>query len=244
MRHGRKPLYISIFFILFVTSIANAGFGDILKGVSGLLGNNESLKEGDIVAGLKEALEIGTGNAVGVASKVDGYYKNQKIKIPLPSSIQKVEKVLRMTGFGSTVDDFEISMNRAAEKAAPEAKSIFWYAIKQMNFSDAKKILNGRENEATLFFEGKTSNRLQTLFKPIVHAAMGEVGVTRIYQDLDTKARAIPFAEKISFDLDQYVTEKALSGLFFLLAEEEAKIRKDPAARVTDLLKKVFDRGQ
>jgi len=236
-------MVIAIAIVFLLGSIANAGFTDFFKGAADILKNKENLKESDIVSGLKEALQIGSGNAVGIASKMDGYYKNSNIKIPLPASIQKVEKVLRMTGFGSTVDDFEISMNRAAEKAATEAKSIFVYAIKQMSFSDAKKILYGKENEATMYFQEKTSNRLHTLFKPIVHATMGEVGVTKLYQDLDTKIRAIPFADKISFDLDQYVTEKALSGLFFLLAEEEAKIRKDPAARVTDLLKKVFDQG-
>lgn len=234
MRHGRTALVIAISILLW-SSIASAGFTDIFKGAADILGKQERLKESDIIDGLKEALQIGSGNAVGTASKMDGYYKNPSIKIPLPASIQKVEKVLRMTGFGSTVDDFEISMNRAAEKAAPEAKSIFIYAIQQMSFKDAKNILNGRENEATLYFQGKTSDRLQTLFKPIVHATMGEVGVTKLYQDLDTRLRAIPFAEKASFDLDQYVTEKALGGLFYLLAEEESKIRKDPAARVTDL---------
>ena len=135
-------------------------------------------------------------------------------------------------------------MNRAAESAAPEAKSLFWDSIKQMTFSDAKKILDGRENEATLYFKDKTWDRLQGIFKPIVHNAMAGVGVTKSYQDLETKVRSIPFADRISsFDLDQYVTDKALDGLFLMLADEEAKIRKDPAARVTDLLKKVFGKS-
>jgi len=171
---------------------------------------------------------------------MNGYYKNPDIKILLPENIQKAEKILRATGFGQKVDDFELSMNRAAERAAPEAKSIFWDAIKQMSFEDARKILNGRDDEATLYFKEKTSDRLQENFKPITHQAMSEVGVTSSYQALDAKVKTIPFADPMSFDLDQYVTDKALAGLFVMLAAEEKKIRDDPAARVTDLLKKVF----
>jgi hypothetical protein len=151
-----------------------------------------------------------------------------------------VEKLLRGAGFGQKVDIFELSMNRAAEQAAPEAKSIFWDAIKEMDIADARKILNGRDDEATLYFKDKTYQRLEQSFKPIVKNSMGEVGVTRAYQDLNEKVETIPFAGGLSFDLDQYVTEGALDGLFKMLAEEEKKIRSDPAARVTDLLRKVF----
>jgi hypothetical protein len=171
----------------------------------------------------------GQENAVKLVSKPDGYYQNPDIKIPLPESVQKVEK-----------DSFELSMNRAAERAAPEAKSIFGDAITQMTFDDAKKILNGQDNEATLYFEDKTSARLQEVFKPIVKDAMGEVGVTQSFQDLNARAESMPFGKSLSFDLDQYVTDGALKGLFEMLAEEEKRIRTEPAARVTDLLKKVF----
>jgi len=198
------------------------------------------LTQEEITAGLKEALRIGTENAVQKVSRVGGYYNNPKIRIPLPESVQKVEKVLRLAGLGSQVDAFEKSMNRAAERAAPEAKSLFWDGIKAMTFSDAKKILNGRENEATLYFKEKTWDRLQVVAKPVVHDAMGEVGVTRSYQNLEAKARTVPLAGSFSFDLDQYVTDRALDGLFQMLAEEEKKIREDPAARTTQLLKKVF----
>jgi len=148
--------------------------------------------------------------------------------------------LLRGAGFGSKVDAFELSMNKAAERAAPEAKSIFWDAIKKMKIDDAKTILNGREDEATLYFKDKTSARLQEIFEPIVKESMGEVGVTRTYQDLNAKVEKIPFADSLNLDLDKYVTEAALNGLFQMIAEEEKKIRSDPAARVTDLLKKVF----
>ena len=225
---------------VFSTTFVAAGFQDILKEAQKMLGTSDSISESEIVKGLKQALEIGTTKAVDLVSKKGGYYNNPEIKIPLPGSVQKVEKLLRGAGFGSKVDAFELSMNNAAERAAPEAKSIFWDAIKKMKIDDAKKILNGREDEATLYFQDKTSARLQEIFEPIVKESMGEVGVTRTYQDLNAKVEKIPFADSFSLDLDQYVTDGALNGLFQMLAEEEKKIRSDPAARVTDLLKKVF----
>jgi hypothetical protein len=241
MNHRIGMMVLSLL-ILFAFSSYNgyAGFQDILDSAKKILGQDQGLTESEIIKGLKEALQIGTSNSVGIVSKLNGYYKNPNIKIPLPEDVQKVEKILRTTGFGQQVDDFELSMNRAAERAAPEAKSIFWDAIKQMKFEDARKILNGRDNEATLYFKDKTSDRLREIFKPITHQAMSEVGVTRTYQTIDDKVKTIPFADQLSFDLDQYVTDKALDGLFFMLAAEEKKIRENPAARVTDLLKKVF----
>jgi len=218
--------------------------GDVLKGLQKGVGGGSAASETEIVNGLKEALQIGTGNAVQIVSKVDGYYKNPKIRIPLPDTVQKTEKILRVAGYGSKVDEFELSMNRAAERAAPEAKTLFMDAIKQMTFTDAKKILNGREDEATLYFKDKTSPRLREVSKPIVRQAMGEVGVTKSYQDLEQSARSVPFAGTFTFDLDQYVTDKALEGLFLMVAEEEKKIRQDPVARTTDLLKKVFGSKQ
>jgi len=217
------------------------GLTDFLKDAQKSLGLGQSgLTNAEIIDGLKQALEIGTKNAVDLVSRTDGYYRNPDIRIPLPDSVQKVEKLLRAAGYGQKVDAFELSMNRAAERAAPEAKALFWDAIKAMSFEDARKILDGPDNAATLYFKDKTSGRLTEIFKPIVHSSMSEVGVTRSYQELDAKVRSIPFAGSLSFDLDQYVTEKGLDGLFFMLAQEERKIRQDPAARVTDLLQKVF----
>ena len=218
---------------------AHAKFGDFLEGITKTL-KGEELSESKIVQGLKEALEIGTGNAVKTVSKLDGYYKNPKIRIPLPDAVRKVEKVLRTVGYGPKVDEFEQSMNRAAEQAAPKAKSLFVDAIKQMTFSDARKILKGGDNEATLYFKDKTYNRLYEIFKPIVNKVMSGAGVTRRYQELDAKVSSIPFTERLRFDLDDYVTNKALDGLFVMVAEEEGKIRRNPTARVTDLLKEVF----
>lgn len=218
-----------------------ASLSDMAKEAQKALGGSAGgLSNDEITAGLKEALQVGTEKAVGLVSQPDGYYQNQAIKIPLPESVQKVEKLLRTAGYGEKVDAFELSMNRAAERAAPEAKSIFWDAISDMKFDDAQKILNGRDNEATLYFQDKTSARLQEVFKPIVKDAMGEVGVTRSYQDINEKITSLPFGKSASFDLDQYVTDGALKGLFKMLAEQERQIRTQPAARVTDLLQKVF----
>ena len=240
MKQKILPLIFSLLLMAGFGQRVEAGFQDWLKDVAGKLGGETGLSEEDIVNGLKQALEVGTGNAVTTVSRADGYFKNPKIKIPLPENVQKFEKILRATGFGNQVDQFELSMNRAAERAAPEAKSIFWNAIKQMTFTDARQILDGPDNAATRYFEDKTSKRLQEIFKPIAHQSMAEVGVTRYYQTIDDKIKTIPFADQMSFDLDQYVTEKALDGLYLMLAEEEKKIRQDPAARVTNLLKKVF----
>jgi hypothetical protein len=235
--------FLAIFFpIVIITtppSFAHADLKDIFKSIGETLRGGE-LSESKVIQGLKEALQVGTGNAVQHVSQLNGYYKNPKIRIPLPESVVKVEKVLRAVGYGPKVDAFELSMNRAAERAAPEAKSLFIDSIRQMAFSDAKKILQGRDNEATLYFEDKTRGRLHELFRPMVHTTMSEVGVTRWYQELDAKVRSIPFAERLSFDLDEYVTNKALDGLFFMVADEEREIRQDPTARVTDLLKEVF----
>jgi hypothetical protein len=218
----------------------NAGFQDFLEGAKKLFSGDKGLTDKEIIKGLKQALRIGTQNAVGLVSKLDGYYKNPEIRIPLPDDVRKVEKYFKMAGFGGLVDDFEMSMNRAAEQAAPEATAIFGDAIKKMTFTDARKILNGADNEATLYFENKTSAKLADVFKPLVGQAMSQVGVTSTYKDLNNAAQKIPFVDSFTFDLDQYVTEKALGGLFIMLAAEEKKIREDPAARVTDLLKKVF----
>lgn len=233
-------------FLIFVGSLCLligppvfAGFGDFMKSVEKALGGG-GLSEDKIVQGLKEALEIGTKNAVGNVSQTDGYYRNSMIRILLPDKVKKVEGLLRTVGYGTQLDAFELSMNRAAEKAAPEAKEMFWKTIRGMSFGDARKILEGRENEATLYFKEKTWDRLSETFKPIVHETMAAVGVTRRYQNLESKVTSLPFGDQLGLDLDKYVSDGALEGLFSMLAEEEKKIRRNPAARVTDLLKEVF----
>jgi hypothetical protein len=230
---------VIVMFVIHIPSVyAEDTSSNFFRSIFGSSGGK--LSDSKIIRGLKEALEIGTGNAVDLVSKLDGYYKNPKIKIPLPKAVQKVETVMVAMGYGPQVEEFSRTMNRAAERAAPEAKDLFWDAIKQITFEDARTILKGRDNEATLYFEGKTRGRLHELFMPIIHAAMEEVGVTRSYQELYASLSKIPFADRLNLDLDKYVTEKALDGLFYMVSEEERKIREDPAARVTKLLRDVF----
>jgi hypothetical protein len=204
------------------------------------LGEKTSLTDDKVASGLKEALKIGTGNAVNLTGKVDGYFKNQAIKILMPEKLSGVEKGLRAVGYGPQIDEFVLSMNRAAEKAAPAAKDIIWGAVKEMSFDDARKILSGGDTAATDYFKGKTTGKLTEAFQPVVEKSMNEVGVTRQYNELVGRAQSIPFVSVPSFDLNKYVVGKALDGLFYMVAEEERKIRKDPAARVTGLLKEVF----
>lgn len=247
----RKPFSVVLGMLMIClglsASAGSIGLQDLMKGATQALESSGALKSGgeaagmdEIIQGLKEALQIGSEQAVSLASQADGFYKNPKIKIPLPGAVQKVETLLRGAGFASQVDAFDLSMNRAAEQAAPEAKALFLDAIQGMTITDAQKILKGRENEATLYFEEKTSGRLKEIFKPAVHQSMSEVGATRSFQTLNDQLKSIPLAGSLSFDLDQYVTDGTLKGLFALVAEEEAKIRTNPTARVTDLLQKVF----
>jgi hypothetical protein len=216
-----------------------AGFLDDLKkniGSSSKAGPDESTT----ASGLKEALSIGTEKAVNSVSQVDGYFANRAIKILMPEKLQKVGDVLRQVGYKKEVDDFVLSMNRAAEKAAPKALSFFVDAIKGMTFEDARKILSGGDTAATEFFRAKTHDKLYNTFEPIISSSLDQVGATRSYKEMMSKYESIPFMSKESFDLDRYVTNKALEGLFYMVGQEEKKIRTDPTARVTDLLKQVF----
>ncbi len=235
--------------LLFISPLnpADAGFKNLLKEVQSTIQPEAAvlpaaLSDDTIVKGLKEALTTGSEQAVALVSKSDGYYKNPEIKIPLPPAVQKVEPLLKAAGLTGLVDQFEQSMNRAAEQAAPQATELFVDAVKTMSFSDAKKILNGRDNEATLYFKERTWDKLSERFRPVVHTTMAEVGVTRNFQELSARTAAIPFAGTLDLDPDTYVTTKALDGLFLMLEKQEQKIRQDPAARVTDILKTVFNK--
>jgi RNA binding exosome subunit len=235
----KKICFLILVISLFSINLTHAGiFDDLLKsiGTSSTGGPDEST----IISGLKEALSIGTDKAVKNVSQVDGYFGNQMIKILIPEKIQKVADILREIGYQKQVDDFVFSMNRAAEKAAPQAASIFVEAIKGMTIEDAKKILNGGDTAATEFFKSKTHDKIYSAFKPIISSSMDEVGVTHSYKEMMGKYESLPFMSKESVDLDHYVTNKAMDGLFYMVGEEEKKIRTDPAARITDLLKTVF----
>ncbi|OWY25843.1 DUF4197 domain-containing protein [Sphingobacteriales bacterium UPWRP_1] len=211
----------------------------ILKDVENSM-NNKPVTESEIIQGLKQALEIGIGNGSDVVSKLDGYFKNPKIKLPFPPEAQKVEKTLREIGLGSEVDKVVLSLNRAAEDAAKGAKPIFVSAIKQMTIKDAMNILKGTDNAATEYLRKTTSNDLRTAFKPVIDKSLNKVAATKYWDDVIKRYNQIPLVQKVNPDLNAFVTEKALDGLFYMVAQEEAKIRKDPLARITDLLKRVF----
>jgi hypothetical protein len=227
--------------LLLAATPATAQIEQLLRGLGGVVPPS-GLSEGKIASGLKEALQVGTQNVVNLTGKTDGYFGNQAIKILMPEKLRTLESGLRAVGYGPKVDEFVLSMNRAAERAAPAAKQIFWEAIGSMSFEDARKIWSGGDTAATEYFRAKTSDALANAFRPVVEKATNEVGVTRQFKDLVGRFQAIPFAKVESLDVDQYVVGKALDGLFYVLAEEEKKIRTNPMARTTDLLKEVFGR--
>jgi hypothetical protein len=204
--------------------------------------NTSALSNQEIVNGLKEALNIGSQNSSNMASKVDGFYKNPTIKIPFPPEAKVMEQRLRNMGMGAQVDKFVVALNRAAEDAAKSAAPVFKSAVTGMTINDGMGILKGGDNAATNYLKNTTSPELKSKFKPIVSQSLQKVSVTQYWTPLVTAYNRIPMVEKKNPDLNAYVTEKGLEGLFFLVSQEELKIRKDPAARVTDLLKKVFSK--
>jgi len=239
----RPALFAPLFVVCLMVSPACAAGG--LEGFFNIILppsiNAPPQEKSDIIAGLKEALALGTKNAVKELSATDGYFGNKAVKILLPENIRKVEKALRFAGYDKEVDAFILSMNRAAENAAPQAADIFAGAIRSMTFDDAKKILSGGNTAATDFFKSKTSAQLFEALKPEVSRSMNEVGVTKAYKALVERYTSImPFVKMESLDLDRYVTGKSLDGLFYMLGEEETKIRTNPAARTTELLQKVL----
>jgi hypothetical protein len=194
----------------------------------------------EVVRGLKEALNVGTNNASGAASKLDGFNKNPLIKIPFPPEAKIVETKARQFGMGSQVDQFVKTMNRAAEEASKEAAPIFIGAVKSMTITDGISILRGGDGAATNYLKAKTTTELTNKFSPIVKTAINKVQLTKYWNPIISKYNKIPGVRRQNPDLDKYVTEKALEGLFKLLANEENKIRKDPASRISDILRKVF----
>jgi hypothetical protein len=204
------------------------------------LGNQGILSDSKIASGLKEALQVGATNAVKLTGKRDGYFDNQAIKILMPKNLRPVEQGLRAVGYGPKVDDFILSMNRSAEAAAPAAKKIFIDAILSMSFDDARKILSGGDTAATDYFKSKTTEQLTAAFRPVVEKTMDQNSVTQQYKQLVGQAQTIPFMKSPNLDITNYVVSQALNGLFYMLGQEERKIRKDPAAQTTSLLKQVF----
>jgi hypothetical protein len=233
-------LVASIVFLMTLPALSQ-DVKSAIKGAMGTAAGGSGAGGGDVAAGLKEALAVGTGNAVQTLSKSNGYFGDAAVKILLPQKLQTAAEVLKKAGYQKEVDDLILSMNRAAEQAAPKARPIFEDAVKKMTFEDTQKILNGGNTAATDYFKAKTTPQLTDAFKPVVADSMNQAGVARSYKALTDRYTAmVPFGKMDSIDLDSYVTGKSLDGLFLKVGQEEAKIRTNPAARTTDLLKKVF----
>ena len=204
------------------------------KSSGGILGST------DISAGLKEALQKGITEQVTKLTAVDGFYKNEAVKILFPAELQKVDKTLRSMGLSSLADEGIKVLNRAAEDAVKEATPIFVNAITSMKFSDAKNILLGNENAATTYLQGTTSTELYSKFSPVVKTSLSNVGADKIWEGIIKKYNTIPLVTKVNPDLNDYVTDKAMEGVFKMISVEEKKIRTDIGARTSPLLKKVF----
>ena len=198
------------------------------------------LTKDEIVQGLKEALKVGTNNAISILAKDNGFYLDNEVKIPFPEEVKYVEEKLRALGLGSLIDDFIRQMNHSAEKAVSKAGPVFYQAIREMTISDAVNILNGPDNAATTYFRGKTYPGLVKAYKPDIAQVLNQTHLADYWNKITTVYNKIPFTKKVETDLPQYVTEKTIDGLFIKLAEQEKLIRTDPKARVTDILKKVF----
>ena len=224
-----------------------AAWGDLLdffkEQTPAALGKS-NLSKADVVSGLKEALVKGSQSAVNTLGKENGFFAHPELKIPMPEKLQSVESALRKLKQDKIADEFVLSMNRAAEKAVPKAMSIFSSAIKTMSIEDAYGILQGSDNAATEYLKRTSGSQLQQQFLPIVKQATNRVGVTENYKALiDNLGMLSKLIDVESLDVDKYVTDKAVTGLFNLIANEEKLIRADPASRTTDLLKKVFSKN-
>ena len=232
-----RPLIVVAFVILFSVP-AQAQLDQLEKRIG--INDASGLSETKVASGLKQALQVGSENAVKIVGKPNGYFGNQAIKIEMPKDLHLLESGMREIGFGPKIDEFILSMNRSAEAAAPAARKIFIDAILAMSFEDAKRILSGDNTAATQYFKEKTTGQLTEAFTPVVKKTMGENGVVKQYDALTEQYKNIPFAKSQSLDIDHYVVSKALDGLFYELGEQEKQIRTNPAARTTDLLKEVF----
>jgi hypothetical protein len=230
----KRLFLVSVIFLSTLSSCDTAQ--QVLNGMGQSTG---VLSNADIASGLKEALIVGANNSTNQLSSVDGFFRNAALKILMPEEAKKVESTLRSVGMGNLVDKAVLSMNRAAEEAAKGAAPIFINAVRQMTITDAVNILQGGDFAATSYFKAKTTDALTESFRPVINNALGNVNATKYWSDVTTMYNQ--FAKtKVSTDLSAYVTEKALQGIFLQLGLEEQKIRKDPVARTTDILKRVF----
>lgn len=223
----------------------SAQINSALSEVNKVAGSQQqALTTAEVADGLKEALIKGISNGSDLVSQLDGYFKNPEIKIPFPPEVKKVEDKLRQVGLGNEVDKFVLTLNRGAEDAAKEAKPIFITAIKSMTIQDAWGILRGQPDAATQYLKRTTSTQLKEKFKPVIQNSLNKVNATKYYGDIVTQYNKIPFTDDVNPNLDDYATDRAIEGLFTMIAKEEKNIRQDPVARTTELLKKVFGAQQ
>lgn len=234
--------------LLFVQQ-SRAQFGDILNKGKKILNEQtgsggSNLTNSEIIAGLKQALEIGSNNAGSQLSTLNGYFGNQLIKILMPPEVRQVEQTLRSIGMGGEVDKAILAMNRAAEDAAQKAAPIFVDAIRTITIQDGLGILRGGNGAATNYLKGRTTQQLTNAFRPVIENSLRKVDATKYWSQVFTIYNRLPTTRtKVNPDLTGYVTERALNGLFVTVEQEENKIRQNPSARVTDLLRKVFGQG-
>ncbi len=216
---------------------------DILKSLEeavGLGGSSGGLTDREIGDGLIEALRIGTERVVGQVGARDGYNLDTDIHIPLPGALEDAQKVLKTIGMSSLADDLELRLNRAAEAAAPEAKELFWQAIGEMTLDDVRRIYDGPDDAATRYFQDKMTPPLADRMQPVVDRSLADVGAIKSYDAMMNQYESVPFVPDVKADLTRYVVGKAMDGIFYYVAKEEAAIRNNPAARTTELLRKVF----
>jgi len=216
--------------------------GALGTGSGGTASGAAGLSQSEIGGGLKEALSVASRRVVGQLGKSDGYFADPAIRIPLPGPLQQVAGLMKSAGAGGLLDDLMLKMNRAAEQAAPKALDIFTGAISKMSITDARGILSGPKDSATQYFRRTTSGDLTTAFRPVIDKSLSSVGAVGVFKSVQSQAAAVPLAGSAvqGFDLTNYTVGKGLDGLFHYLASEEGAIRTNPAARTTDLLKKVF----
>jgi hypothetical protein len=239
----KTRVIVSVLSVLLL-ACTTAQINQTLNEVNKVMATDKPLTTAEVGEGLKEALVNGISKGSDRVSQVDGYFKNPEIKIPFPPEVKKVEDKLRQIGMDKQVDEFIMTLNRGAENAAKEAKPIFISAIKQMTIEDAWGILKGNDNAATSYLQRTTSTALKEKFKPVIQASLDKVNATKYYSDLVNTYNKIPFVEKVNPDLNEYATNLAMRGLFLQIEKEEKNIRKDPLARTTDLLKRVFGTQQ
>ena len=230
----------TIFLFTFLAFLASCTAQQFPKSLKDLTTIGSELSSGEVEEGLRAALEKGVKVATEKVSIEGGYLNDVQIRIPFPPEMQKVETRLRGMGMDALVDDFIETLNHGAEEAAKEAKPIFLNAIRQMTIQDAVNILRGDNDEATQYLKRTTTAQLTEKFQPVIQAALEKTGATRYYSNIVTTYNSIPFTQKVNPNLDEYATELAIDGLFVKIAEEEEKIRLNPAARTSEILRKVF----